>query len=52
MYSCYAQAQSYDHRPSRLYNAWTEHVRFPQTRQTLLAPRAKRRDVLDDSHEG
>ena len=52
MYSCYAQAQSYDHRPSHPYNAGTEHVRFPPTTQTLLASRAKRREVLDDSHEG
>ena len=43
--------QSYDHRPSHPYNAGTKHVGFPSTRQTLLAPSAKRRDVLGESHE-
>ena len=32
--------------------AETEHVEFSRTRQTLLAPRAKRRGVLGESHEG
>ena len=30
----------------------TEHVGFSPTRQTLLAPTAKRREVLGESHEG
>ena len=32
--------------------AGTEHVAFPPTRQTLLAPRAKRREVFGESHQG
>ena len=32
----------YDHRPSQPHNAGTEHVGFSPTRQTLLAPSAKR----------
>ena len=34
------------------YSAGTEHVRFSPTRQTLLAPSEKRREVLGESHEG
>ena len=41
----------YDHRPSHPYNAGMEGVGFLPTRQTLLAPRAKRREVLGESHE-
>ena len=33
-------------RPSHPYYAGTEHVGFSPTRQTLLAPRAKRREVF------
>ena len=47
----HAWLQSYDHRPSHLYNTGMEHVGFSPTRQTLLAPSAKRREVLSGSHE-
>ena len=43
---------SYDHRPSHLYYAGTEHVGCSPTRQTLLVPSAKRREVFGESHEG
>ena len=39
-------------RPSHPYNGGTEHVGFSPTRQALLAPSAKRREVFDRSHEG
>ena len=41
-------------RPSHTYtyNARTEHVGFSPTRQALLAPSAKRREVFAESHEG
>ena len=39
------------YRPSHPYNVGTEHVGFPPTRQALLAPSAKRREVLGESHE-
>ena len=39
-------------RPSHPYNGGTEHVGFPPTRQALLAPSAKRREVFGESHEG
>ena len=32
--------------------AGTEHVGFSPTRQTLLEPSVKRREVFDESHEG
>ena len=35
--------ESYGQIPSHSYSAGTEHVGFSRTRQTLLAPRAKRR---------
>ena len=35
-----------------LFNAGTEHVGFSQTRQALLAPSAKRREVPGESREG
>ena len=38
--------------PSHPYYAGTEHVGFSPTRQTLLAPSAKRREVFGESHEG
>ena len=36
----------------RPYNTGTEHVGLSPTRQTLLAPSAKRREVFGESHEG
>ena len=44
--------RSHDHGPSPPYNAGTEHVGFSPTRQTLLAPSPKRREVFGESHEG
>ena len=38
--------------PSHPYNAGTEHVGVSPTRQTLLAPSAKHREVSGESHEG
>ena len=35
----------------RIYYAGTEHVGFSPTRQKLLAPSAKRREVLGELHE-
>ena len=35
-----------------LYNTGTGHVGFPPTRQALLAPSAKRREVFGESREG
>ena len=40
------------HNPAHPYYAATEHVHFSPTRQTLLAPSAKRREVFGESHEG
>ena len=40
-----------DHRPSHPYYAGTEYVGFSPTRQTLLAPSEKRREVFGESHE-
>ena len=57
-YSVGAWPWSYDHRPSNPYYAGTEHVGFSPsrqtcpTRQTWLAPRVKRREVLGEPHEG
>ena len=51
VYSACAWPKSYDHRPSHPYYVGTELVGFPPTRQTLLAPRAKRREVFGESHE-
>ena len=42
----------YAHRRSHPYNAGTEHVGFSPTRQTLLAPSAKRREVEGGEREG
>ena len=39
-----------DHGPSHPYNTGTELVVFSPTRQTLLAPSAKRREVCGESH--
>ena len=39
-------------RSSHPYNAGTEHVGYSSTRQTLLTPSAKRREVSGESHEG
>ena len=52
VYSVCAWPQSYDHRPSHPYHAGKEHVGISPTRQTLLAPSAKRRAVFGESHEG
>ena len=41
-----------DHRPAHRYNDETEHVEFALTRQTLLEPNAKRREVFREPHEG
>ena len=51
-YSVCAWPQSYDHRLSHPYYAGTERVGFSLTRQTMLAPSAKRREVFGESHEG
>ena len=51
-FSVRAWPQSYDHRPSHLYCAGTEHVRFSPTRQIMLAPSVKRREVFGEQHEG
>ena len=40
------------YRPSHLYYAGTEHAGISATRQTLLAPSAKRHEVFSESHEG
>ena len=40
------------YRPLHTYNAGTEHVGFSPTRQTLLAPSAKRLEEFGESHEG
>ena len=50
--SCLAWPQSYDHRPSHPYKTGTEHVGFSPTRETLLAPSAKRREVFGEWREG
>ena len=39
-------------RPSHPYIAGTEHVGFSMSRQTLLAPSEKRREVFGELHEG
>ena len=52
VYSVCAWPYWYDHRPSHPYYAGTEHVGFSPTRQTLLAPSAKRREVFGQSHDG
>ena len=52
VYSVCAWPQLYDLRPSHSYDAGTEHVGFSPTRQTLLAPSTKRREVFGESHEG
>ena len=39
-------------RPKHPYNEGTEHAGFSTTRQTLLAPSAKRREMFGESHEG
>ena len=38
--------------PSHSHNAATEHIGFSPTRQTLLAPKAKRREMFGESREG
>ena len=39
-----------DHRLLHPYDAVTEHVGFSSTRQTLLAPNVKTREVLREPH--
>ena len=51
-YSVCAWPHFYGHRPSHPYYAGTEHVGFSPTRETLLAPSTKRREVFGESHEG
>ena len=46
------RSRIHDHRPSHPYYAGTEHVGFSPIRQTLLAPSAKRREALGESHKG
>ena len=41
-----------DHGPSHPYDTGTEHVGFSPIRQTSRAPRAKRHEVVGESHEG
>ena len=43
---------SYSYRPSLPYSAGMDQVEFLQTRQTLLALSAKRREVTVESREG
>ena len=45
--SCHACLSLNDHRPSHPYNAGTEHVGCSPIRQILLAPSAKRGEVLE-----
>ena len=52
MYSCHACPWSSEHRPSHPYNTGTEHVGSSPTRQKMLAPSAKLREVFGESHEG
>ena len=51
-YSVFAWPQSYDHRPSHPYYVGPEYIGFSPTRQALLAPSAKHREVFGESHEG
>ena len=55
MYSIFMHGRSrmtIGYRPLHTYNAGTEHVGFSPTRQTLLAPSAKRLEEFGESHEG
>ena len=52
VYSRHVWPESYNHRSSHLHNAGTEYVGFSPTRQTVLTPSAKRRQVFGGSHEG
>ena len=52
VYSISYMGVSYDHRPSHPYNTGTEHVGFSPTRQSLLAPSARQREVFGESHKG
>ena len=51
-FSCRVPLHAYDHRPKHPYSAGAEHVVFTSTRQMLLAPIAKRREVLGESPRG
>ena len=48
----HGRSRMYDRRPWHPYNAGTEQVGFSPTRQALLAPSARRREVFGESHEG
>ena len=45
-------SSSYDHRPSHFNHAGMERVKVSPTRQTALAPSAKRRKLFGESHDG
>ena len=51
VYSVCAWPRSHDHRPSHPHYARTEHIGLLPTRQTLLAPSAKRSEVFGELHE-
>ena len=51
VYPCHAWPSRYNHRPLHPHKAGTEHVGFPPTRHTLLAPNAKCREVFDELRE-
>ena len=51
MYSKFVNGRSRITKDPRIATG-TEHVGFSPTRQTLLAPSAKRREVFDESYEG
>ena len=50
VYSIFAHGRSRMTIDPRIPNARTEHVGFSPTRQTFLAPRAKRREAFGESH--
>ena len=53
MYSIFMHGRSRMTIDPRIFtNAGREHVGFSPTKQTLLAPSAKRREVFGESHEG
>ena len=52
VYSSSCMAVKWHVWPQHAYNTGTGHVGFSPTRQTLLAPSEKRREMFGDSHEG
>lgn len=52
VYSCHASLWSYGLKRSHPYIAGTQHVEFRPTKQILVAPIAKRREGLGESHRG